>query len=110
MNNFRYDLGELTSTGSKIRSGVAARTHEHGDALEYPTGPEYRDLAEVQSIVRQLAAGVMVTAGHPNTMPAARDRHVKIIGAVVDAHLDGGSAVVSINFDDPGSVGQDRQM
>lgn len=87
--------------GQLVIEGHAARVHRPGDGLQYKSGEEYRDLAELRRIVDQLP-GAPVTLGHPAGM--IRDlgkghRSVRIVGKVDKAWLDGEHAAVRITVD-----------
>jgi hypothetical protein len=83
----RTDRGSLlarpveTSYGT-IFEGRAARSGRH----EYPNGPEYRDLAELQRIVKQLP-GAPLTLRHPVGM-IADGAEAEIIGRVLRASIE----------------------
>ena len=94
--------GIVAPVQAKTYEGVAARTHKPGDALQYPTGEEYRDLAELKSIVDQLNQTKPFLLLHPRDQKLLRDggdgHH---IGKVESARLDGDEAVVDVSVDDP---------
>jgi hypothetical protein len=106
---FHTDRGELarpvTVNGRSTFEGVAGRAHPPDDPLEYPTGPEHRDAAEVASIARQLASGtVPVTMNHPSTMPAAAASDAWIVGVVTGSRVDGDRVVAVMRIDDRRAV------
>jgi hypothetical protein len=76
-----------------------ARTHDALSPLQYPTGPEYRRLDELASIVRQLP-GALVYRDHPSSMPA-KDSGETAVGRIESARLDGDHAVATITMYEP---------
>jgi hypothetical protein len=66
--DIRFDRGSLVAkTKPRIFKGTVARVHLPGDALNYATGPEHRDLAELTNLVSQLAGLPVVTACEPDS-------------------------------------------
>lgn len=103
---FRTDRGTLqrprrTADGLLVE-GHAARVHRVGDGLRYPTGEEYRDLAELRRIVDQLV-GTPVTYKHPKGM-ISEDPRARVVGRVDAAWLDGEHAAVRILVDDEQAI------
>lgn len=77
------------SGGSLVVDGVVGRAHAPGDPLVYASGPEYRDLSEVRSIVAQLV-GKPVRLGHDGA----------VVGRIDKAWLDGDRAVARMTITD----------
>ncbi len=95
----RQDRGGLAApVSATIFEGRVARLHAPHDPLDYATGPEYRDAAELGRIVEQLE-GIPVTLSHP---PGLLRHGVegKVIGRVVGGRLDGDFAVAQILISD----------
>lgn len=103
IREIRFDRGTvLAKRKGNILEGIAGRVHREGDGLEYTTGAEYRDAAEVKSIASQLASGrILFTVDHPRTMPASADKSARVAGMVIGGRLDGDHAVATIRIDDP---------
>lgn len=77
-----------------ILEGRVARVHIPGDALMYATGPEHRDVSEVDNIVAQLPK-LNVYLGHPSVYPASKSKQ-PAIGYVESGRLDEDTAVARI--------------
>lgn len=113
MVNVRLDLrGALNEVRPRLFDGVVARTHPPGDALEYTSGPEHRDLEELQHLVDQLAGLPVVAAaepdskhplGHPDNLIIAGAEYYEI-GRVISGKVDGDKAVASIYIHDAGAL------
>jgi len=110
----RFDRGTLVAkTKPKIFKGTVARLHSVDDALNYTTGPEHRDLAELQRIVDQLPGLPVVTAiepdsehplGHPSNLIISGVEYHEI-GRVLGATLtDDGRADADIYIFDKGAL------
>lgn len=94
-SNLRSDRGALAPPiSATIYEGRVARAHAPGDALMYTTGPEHRDVDEVNNIVNQLP-GIKVFLGHPSVFPASTSGE-KVVGYVESGRLDEESAVARI--------------
>lgn len=92
----------MSAVQAKVYEGVAARTHKPGDALQYKSGEEYRDVDELRSIVEQLNQTKPFLLLHPRDGKLLRDGgDGHRIGKVTSARLDGDQAVVSVSVDDP---------
>lgn len=85
-----------------IYEGRVGRTHTPSDALQYASGPEHRDIHEVQNIVNQLA-GLPIYLGHPAIFPSA-DSGEKIVGRVLTGKLDSDSAVAEMAIMDDAAL------
>lgn len=95
----RLDRGGLASpVTATIFEGRVARIHAPHDPLEYSTGPEHRDAAELARIVDQLA-GLPVTYPHPPGL-LRNGAEGRIIGRVVGGRLDGEFAIAQILITD----------
>lgn len=115
----RFDRSALTakavteSTGRpRLLDGVVARTHDVGDGLNYVSGPEYRDLSELERMVAQLPGLPVVTYDQvtPETPPShpsdllANGAPYHQIGVVMDAWIEDGKLNARIYFHDKGAL------
>lgn len=105
----RFDRAALAAPlDGTLFEGVVARTHGTGDALQYPSGPEYRDVAELDRIVAQLV-GLRVVAyptdptGHPEDL-LKNGAQARVIGKIVSARRDGNEAVAAIMITDDAAL------
>ena len=96
----KLDLAKLApAKQALIYEGWIARAHSREFPLEYPTGPEYRDVSELKAVVDQ-APGIPVTLLHPPGL--LRHGAVgKIVGRVQEAWLDNDHVVAKILVEDP---------
>ncbi len=115
MVEVRFDRGTLVANKTKPRifKGTVARVHAPGDGLPYATGPEHRDIAELQRIVEQLPGLPVVTAvrpdsehplGHPTNLIISGVEYHEI-GRVMSARMtDDGHADADIYIHDTGAL------
>lgn len=111
----RFDRGSFVAKKPALPrtiEGVVARIHEPGDALEYSSGPEHRDLAELTRLVGQLKGLPVVSGkeidstsppGHPEDLIAKGAEFVQI-GVVLDGRVEDGKAIATIYFHDQAAL------
>jgi hypothetical protein len=111
----RFDRGSFVAKNParpRTIEGVVARVHEPGDALEYTSGPEHRDLAELERLAQQLKGLPVVTydAVTPETPPShpgdllSNGAEYHQIGVVLDGRVENGQAIATIYFHDAGAL------
>jgi hypothetical protein len=86
----RYDRGALNAPTTDKVQGRAARVHDQATPLVYESGHEYRDLAELANIVRDLERGVAVLWDHNGPK----------VGVTTGARIDGDHVIVSMDLDE----------
>lgn len=111
----RFDRAgaKLARSGARTFHGVAARVHGAGDGLSYPTGPEYRDDAQLASLTGQLV-GKPVTWMHADGL-IREGAAARVIGRVTAAKVERGRAHVDFEVTDDDAArmiddGQAREL
>lgn len=98
----RQDRGGLAApVPAVVYDGIAARTHRPGDGLQYPTGEEYRDTAELHRMAGQIVGKPLLLL-HPadgGLLKHGSTGHQ--VGQVIGARVDGDKLATSVLVTDP---------